>query len=68
MNEPIFSNPLLNREALLRAIGECRKDLAVLQGRLGTPAERSDDVDHASEIVHKINNLSAALALLPPAK
>lgn len=66
MNEPTYSNPLLNRDALLRAISECRMDLVIIQERLGTPDELAHDVDRASEIVHRINNLTAALALLPP--
>lgn len=40
-------------------------ELVVIQSRLGTPAELRDDVDRASEIVHKINNLQAALVLCP---
>jgi hypothetical protein len=63
MNGSVSSNPLLSRGAILDAIANCRKDLAVVQLRLGTPLEQPKDVDHASEIVHKINNLTAALAL-----
>lgn len=63
MNGPVSSNPLLSRGAILDSIAVCRKELSVVQQRLGTPLEQPQDVDHASEIVHKINNLTAALAL-----
>lgn len=66
MNGATSTNPLLNREAIIRAIADLRKELGVLQERLGTPDEHSSDVDRASEIVHKINNLTAAMALIQP--
>jgi hypothetical protein len=61
MNGPTSSNPLLNREALVAAIEQCRKELRAIEDRLGTKAEVRGDLDRASEIVHRINNLNAAL-------
>lgn len=66
MNGATSTNHLLNREAIIRAIADLRKELGVLQERLGTPDEHAADVDRASEIVHKINNLTAAMALIQP--
>ncbi|ACB76430.1 hypothetical protein [Opitutus terrae] len=63
MNEPASPSPLVSRQRILRTITECRLELVVLQERLGTPNECRGDIDRASEIVHKINNLTAALAL-----
>jgi hypothetical protein len=63
MNGPVSNHPVLSRGSILDAIATCRKELGVVQQRLGTPLEQPQDVDHASEIVHKINNLTAALAL-----
>ncbi len=55
-------NPLLHRESLVAAIEQCRLELRRLEDRLGTPQEQSGDLDRASEIVHRINNLVAALS------
>lgn len=65
MNEPASPDPLVSCQRILRTITECRLELVVLQERLGTPQERRGDIDRTSEIVHKINNLTAALALRP---
>ncbi len=62
MHEPNPSHPLLKRQDIEYAIRACRQQLEVIQGRLGTPAERPGDIDQASDLVHKINNLTAALS------
>lgn len=61
MNGSVSSNPLLNPDAIGAAIAHCRCELKELESRLGTSAERRGDLDRASEIVHRINNLNAAL-------
>jgi hypothetical protein len=48
---------------LLLEIERVQHLMRIVQIRLGSKFERSDDVDQAQELVHKLNNLQCALQL-----
>lgn len=53
-------------ERLLKPCGEAQlvAALLILQGRLGTPSERSNDLERARIIAHQLNNLRTAQVLI----
>ncbi len=54
---------LVEQRALTREIDRALAEIKEIERRLGTPAERPEDMGRTSELAHRVNNLRTSLRL-----